>query len=194
MVRPTGRATPARLLLASRSPQRQAILRQLGVAFEVRGADVAELVDGDPYEVARANAVRKASAVGGPVVLGADTVVATEGGLWGKPADAEAARATLRHLAGRSHEVVTGLALVRDGALQVATEVTVVAFRALDEATLDWYLARGEWQGRAGGYAIQGAGGALVRRIEGDLLNVVGLPVVALLELWPDLLRATAGH
>ena len=151
--------------------------------------DVQEIVQGDAHGVARENAVRKASAVAGEAVLGVDTVVVTEAGVWGKPAHEAAARATLRHLSGRTHEVVSGLALVRGGALEVTTATTAVTFRALDEATLDWYLARREWEGRAGGYAIQEAGAALVRRVEGDPLNVVGLPVAALLELWPDLLH-----
>ena len=112
--------------------------------------------------------------------------MATEAEIWGKPADAEAARATLRHLAGRTHEVVSGLALVRDGGVRAATEITQVTFRALDDATIDWYSRTGEWEGRAGGYAIQGRGAVLVKRIEGDYLNVVGLPVAALPGLSPS--------
>jgi septum formation protein len=117
------------------------------------------------------------------LVLGVDTVVALDGRLWGKPSDAAAAASTLRALAGRTHDVVSGFAFVSaDGTVTAGDEVTRVTFRDLDDATIDWYVASGEWDGRAGGYAIQGRGGALVRRIEGDYLNVVGLPVGALLD------------
>jgi septum formation protein len=164
---------------------------------------VAEEDAGAPRAVASENALRKALAVAGPgeLVVGCDTLVATESDIadqlsgsagwqiWGKPADADAARATLRHLSGRTHEVVSGLALVRDGAVRAATEITLVTFRALDERTIDWYVDTGEWEGRAGGYAIQGRGAVLISRIKGDYLNVVGLPVAALLALEPDLQR-----
>jgi septum formation protein len=109
--------------------------------------------------------------------------------IWGKPPNEDAARETLRRLSGRTHEVVSGLALVQAGDVRAATEITRVTFRELDAATIDWYLSTGEWEGRAGGYAIQGRGAVLVKRIEGDYLNVVGLPVAALLELWPGLMR-----
>jgi septum formation protein len=164
------------------------------VPFTVRPADVPEREAGVPEDVALENARAKALAVrAGPeeVVLGVDTLVATDAGIWGKPADEAAARATLRHLAGRSHVVVSGVALASGGDVRTAVETTVVTFRDLDDGALDWYLAGGEWRDRAGGYAIQGRGGALVRRIEGDYLNVVGLPVGALLDLWPGLLRVT---
>jgi septum formation protein len=162
----------------------------------------------------KALAVADAAARGADeVVLGCDTLVATgldiadqhSGGagweiadhssgfagwqIWGKPPDEDAARETLRRLSGRTHEVVSGLALVQAGDVRAATETTKVTFRRLDDATIDWYLSTGEWQGRAGGYAIQGRGAVLVKRIEGDYLNVVGLPVAALLELWPGLMR-----
>ena len=159
--------------------------------FTVRPADVPEREAGAPEDVALENARAKAlevSARPDEVVLGVDTLVATEAGIWGKPADEAAARRTLRHLAGRSHTVVSAVVLAQGGEVRSALESTLVTFRDLDDAALDWYLAGGEWRGRAGGYAIQGRGGALVRRIEGDYLNVVGLPVGALLDLWPDLL------
>jgi septum formation protein len=180
------------LVLASRSPQRRAILEQLGVPFTVRPADVAERAAGEPHGVAAANARAKAVAAAArdeEVVLGVDTIVTLDGELWGKPADAGAARAVLARLAGRTHEVVGGLALARPGGeVVVATAATAVTFRAGGAALLDWYVATGEWRGRAGGYAIQGRGAALVRRVEGDYLNVVGLPVATLLDLWPPLL------
>ena len=183
------------LVLASRSPQRRAILTQLGIAFTVRPADVEEETAGPPEEVAAENALRKARAVAGgegaSTVLGVDTVVAVDAALWGKPPDAAAARAVLARLAGRTHRVVSGLAVLGPGgAERVATEVTQVTFRGLDDAWLDWYVALGEWRGRAGGYAIQGAGAALVRGVAGDYANVVGLPVARLLDLAPELLLA----
>jgi septum formation protein len=181
----------ALIALASKSPQRRAILEAIGARFRVVDVDVEELDQGPPEEIARENAKRKAlagAAHAGPgeVVLGVDTLVALDGRIWGKPRDEAAARTTLGHLSGRTHEVISGIALVRDGGEpELATETTAVTFRELDDATLAWYVASAEWQGRAGGYAIQGRGGVLVRRLEGDYLNVVGLPVGALLELWP---------
>jgi septum formation protein len=159
------------------------------VEFDVRPAGVEELTTGDPREVALENARRKALAVPGELVLGADTDVALDGEVLGKPRDAAHARELIGRLAGRRHEVVGGIALASGGSL-VASDVVVTAveFRALDQATIDWYVATGEWEGRAGGYAIQGRGAALVAGIEGDYLNVVGLPLARLLDLRPDLL------
>jgi septum formation protein len=159
------------------------------VPFEVRPADVEEETAGDPRAVALENARRKALAVPGELVLGADTDVALDGEVLGKPRDAAHARALIARLAGRRHEVVGGIALAESGEV-VASDVVVtgVEFRRLDDATIDWYVATGEWEGRAGGYAIQGRGAALVAGIEGDYLNVVGLPVARLLDLRPDLL------
>jgi septum formation protein len=162
------------------------------VAFTVRPADVDELGRGDPGEVALENALRKARAVWRPdareIVLGCDTLVALDGAIYGKPADETTARATLRALSGATHEVVSGLALLQAGEERTAVVQTKVAFRTLDEGMLDWYLATGEWRGRAGGYAIQGAGAALVRSVQGDYENVVGLPLASLLDMHPALL------
>ncbi len=180
----------ARLVLASRSPQRRAILEQLGIEFSVQAADVEELEVGPPHEVALENAFRKASAIAvadGGLVLGVDTVVSLGTRLYGKPADAVEARATLTALAGRRHAVISGVCLIEDGKVRSAAAQTGVQFRALDDGLIDWYLASGEWRERAGGYAIQGRGAALVAGIEGDFLNVVGLPVATLLELAPGL-------
>jgi septum formation protein len=176
-----------RLLLASRSPQRKAILEQLGVPFEVRPADVEELETGNPFVVATENAARKAGAVSGDLVLGADTVVALEGRILGKPADEAQAREFIQALASRTHVVVGGLAVRRDGEERSAAVATSVTFRNLGAAEVDRYVASGEWRERAGGYAIQGRGATLVRTIEGDYLNVVGLSVATLIELVPDL-------
>jgi septum formation protein len=185
-----------KLVLASRSPQRRAILESLGVPFEVRVTDVLEEDEGVPAVVAGENALRKAVAGAGragEIVLGVDTLVAIGIEIWGKPPNEEAARETLRALSGRTHDVVSGVALVDDdGSVRATTTVTKVTFRPLDDPTVEWYLSSGEWEERAGGYAIQGRGGALVERIVGDYLNVVGLPVGALLELWPDLLGLAA--
>jgi septum formation protein len=190
---------PQTLVLASRSPQRCALLEQLGIAFSVREVDVHELDSGDPAAVAEENARRKAlagAAAADPteLVLGVDTIVALGGRIYGKPADEEQARATLRALSRRRHHVISGLAIVRAHAHETVVVSTGVTFRPLDEALLDWYLATGEWRERAGGYAIQGRGAALVAGIDGDYSNVVGLPVAALLELHPALLSGAAPH
>ena len=185
--------TIARLVLASRSPQRRAILDQLGVAFEVRPTDVAERAEGDPAEVARTNALAKARAAAAGVararlVLGVDTVVALDGRLYGKASDEAGARTYLERLSGRVHEVWSALALIEAGVEREGVECTRVSFRDLDQTMLDWYLRSGEWRERAGAYAVQGKGAALVERIEGDYWNVVGLPVALLLRMSPELL------
>jgi septum formation protein len=158
----------------------------------VRPADVEEETAGEPRAVAVENARRKALAISGELVLGADTIVAVDGDILGKPRDAAQAREYIARLNGRRHEVVGGIALASGGEL-VASDVVVTAvdFRAVDAATLDWYVATGEWQGRAGGYAIQGRGAALVEGIDGDYLNVVGLPLARLLQMRPELLPGT---
>jgi septum formation protein len=145
---------------------------------------VEEAEAGDPAAVAEGNARRKAAAVDGDLVLGADTVVALDGEILGKPRDAAQAREYVGRLAGRTHLVVGGVALARDGAVAAEhVEVTAVEFRPLGEAQIAAYVDTGEWEGRAGGYAIQGRGAPLVRRIEGDYFNVVGLPVAAVFDL-----------
>jgi septum formation protein len=179
------------LILASRSPQRRAILEQLGIPFRVVVPDgVEELDTGPAHEVALENAYRKASAASAPdgIVLGVDTVVTVGARLYGKPADEDQARETLRALSGRLHAVISGVCLVEDGHARTAAAQTTVQFRALDERLIEWYVRSGEWRERAGGYAIQGRGAAIVTRIDGDYLNVVGLPVTILLELAPHVL------
>ena len=175
------------MVLASRSPQRRAILEQLRIPFEVLHVEVEEIDHGDPIEVAETNALRKAQAGArerpGRTILGVDTIVALDGEIFGKPASQDAAEATLKRLAGRTHDVVSGLAIVESVNPQVAHEVTKVTFRALDDELVRRYVDTGEWSGRAGGYAIQGMGAGLVRRIMGDYLNVVGLPVGKMLDL-----------
>jgi septum formation protein len=179
------------LILASRSPQRRAILEQIGVSFVVRVTNAEELTAGPPEEVALENAYRKAAAVGAQpsaAVLGVDTIVALGSRIYGKPADRAEAGETLRALGGRRHAVVSGLCLIEGERVRTAAARTVVEFRELPEAAIERYLDSGEWRERAGGYAIQGRGALLVRGIEGDYLNVVGLPVAALVDLAPWLI------
>jgi septum formation protein len=146
---------------------------------------------GDPRAVALGNARRKAAAVPSALTLGADTVVALDGEVFGKPRDLAQAREFLTRLAGREHEVLGGIALAEGGDVVAdGVEATAVRFRALTPEWIEWYLGTGEWRGRAGGYAIQGAGAALTAGIEGDYLNVVGLPLARLLDLRPELLPA----
>jgi septum formation protein len=185
------------LILASSSPQRRAILEQLGVAFSIVAPEADELEHGPPHEVAIENAYRKASEVAerfpDEVVLGVDTLVSLGPRIYGKPADREEAASTLRALAGERHAVISGVCLFEPERSRTAAATTVVSFRSFSETTLSWYLDSGEWRERAGGYAIQGRGAALVAAIEGDYSNVVGLPVPTLLELAPGLLSGARG-
>ncbi len=188
------------ILLASRSPQRRALLGLLGVEFRVVVSAVPEQDDGaDATALVIANARAKARDVaarsGVPAagaVLGADTEVVQDGRILGKPADAEAAAAAVTRLGGRTHEVITGVVLISDSGEQTACSVTRVTFRSLRPEEIAWYVGTGEWRDRAGGYAIQGAGAVLCRRIEGDLATVVGLPVALVAEMlagigiWPS--------
>jgi septum formation protein len=135
----------------------------------------------------RENARGKARSVAGVAaerpVLGVDTEVVVGGRVFGKPGNASEAEAMLEALAGRTHEVVSGLCLLTPAWEEVEHEVTRVSFRELDARDLAAYIGTGEWEGRAGAYAVQGRGAALVERIEGDYLNVVGLPAVLLVRL-----------
>src|SRR3712207_2713773 len=175
------------LTLASRSPQRRAILEQLGIRFEVVVPEVEETAEGDPRALVIENALRKARAVHGDPVLGVDTTVVVDGRPFGKPADRDEAQRMLRLLSGREHEVWSGIALRRAGDELTSAACTRVRFRTVDEDLMRWYLDSGEWRERAGGYAIQGRGAALVTAIDGDYLNVVGLPVAQLLARMPGL-------
>ncbi|MDQ3669693.1 MAG: Maf family protein [Actinomycetota bacterium] len=177
------------LVLASTSPQRRAILEQLGLPFDVvtpryeerypPGADPVGLV----REHARGKARPVASDAGDRPVVGVDTAVVLEGEIFAKPADAGDAERMLERLSGKTHLVVSGLCLVTPGWEELLHEGTRVSFRPLTPRDLAAYVASGEWNGRAGAYAIQGLGAALVERIEGDYLNVVGLPAAALVRL-----------
>jgi nucleoside triphosphate pyrophosphatase len=178
------------LLLASTSPQRRAILEQLGLPFDVVAPSYEEGLaesGANPAQLVREHAAGKARSVadgaGERPVLGVDTVVHLGGRIFGKPATADEAAEMLDALAGRTHEVVSGLALVTPGWELVERDVTLVRFRALTPRDVGFYVAAGEWEGRAGGYAIQGLGASLVERIEGDYLNVVGLPAALLVRI-----------
>lgn len=185
-----GVATPKRaLVLASRSPQRRAILTQLGIPFVVIQPPY-EDDDGpstDAVGMVRSHARSKARSVlewaAGRPVLGVDTTVVLDGRTWGKPATAEEAADVLRRLSGRTHTVVSGLCLATGEWEEVHHQVTRVRFRRLHEREIAAYVRSGEWRGRAGGYAIQGRASAFVEAVEGDFWNVVGLPVPLLAEL-----------
>jgi septum formation protein len=177
------------LLLASTSPQRRAILEQLGLPFDVVPPryEEADEPGRDPVELVREHARGKVRSVaeeaGERPVLGVDTTVVLDGRVYGKPAGAAEAEAMLEALTGRTHVVVSGLCLLTPGWEEVAHAETRVEFRPLTPRDLAAYVATGEWEGRAGAYAIQGRGAALVRAVEGDYLNVVGLPAALLVHL-----------
>ena len=176
------------LLLASTSPQRRAILEQLWIPFELAVPDYEEHdpPDADVVALVREHAAGKARSVGEPderPVLGVDTAVHLDGRVFGKPSGPGEAEEMLEALGGHAHEVVSGLCLRTPGWEVVEHEVTRVTFRPLTPRDLAAYVAATEWEGRAGAYAIQGLGAALVERVEGDYLNVVGLPAALLVQL-----------
>jgi septum formation protein len=177
------------ILLASTSPQRRAILEQLGLPFDVLAPSYEEHdpPDADPVELVREHALGKARSVsagaGDRPVLGIDTTVVCGGRVYGKPGGPEGAAEMLEALGGSTHEVVSGLCLLTPGWEEVRHETTRVTFRPLTARDIASYVASGEWQDRAGAYAIQGLGAILVERIEGDYLNVVGLPAALLVGL-----------
>ncbi len=187
-----------RLVLASTSPQRRAILEQLRIPFDALAPSYEEIAASelDAVELVRRHAQGKARSVPakGRTVLGVDTAVALEGRLYGKPVDGSEAARMLRELSGRAHAVHSGLCLLGPGFETLHDELTTVVFRRLSDGDIARYVASGEWRGRAGGYAIQGLGGRFVARIEGDYLNVVGLPGALLVEVLerhaPGLLEA----
>jgi septum formation protein len=173
------------LVLASQSPRRREILRQAGIPFTVRAAEVDESPRGgeNPADYVLRLAAAKAYAVEaaeGERVLGADTTVVIDGDILAKPADAADARRMLARLSGRRHEVLTGICL-RSGAAAIREYATTgVVFAPLSEAEIDEYVASGEPMDKAGAYAIQGLASKFVERIEGDYFNVMGLPVALL--------------
>jgi septum formation protein len=153
--------------------------------------EVDETSAGDPADAVLANARRKTEAAqkSGALVIGCDTEVVIDGRVLGKAADEAQAREFLQLLSGRSHEVLSGLALLGpdQGQAREGLARSVVTFKALDGERIDAYLDSGEWRDRAGSYAIQGLGATLAERVEGDLFNVIGLPVKLLFELAPEL-------
>lgn len=169
------------LILASTSPQRRAILEQLRIPFDVVAPEYEELDGTGPLERARGKA--HSIEPDERPVLGVDTEVLFEGELLGKPATETEAEAMLERLSGTTHEVVSGLCLRTRAWEEEGTETTLVTFRDLTPRDLAHYVASGEWEGRAGGYAIQGLGASLVEKIDGDFLNVVGLPGSLLVHL-----------
>ena len=177
------------LLLASRSPQRRAILEQLGIPFDVVAPRFEERdrLDADAVELVREQAHGKASSVAGDAdgrpVLGVDTIVVLGDRIYGKPAGAADAERMLEQLSGNTHVVVSGLCVLTRGWEVLEHESTRVTFRPLTPRDLAAYVATGEWEERAGAYAIQGRGAALVSQIEGDYLNVVGLPASLLVRV-----------
>jgi septum formation protein len=177
----------ATLILASTSPQRRAILEQLRIPFEAVAPAYLEddPPDADPVELVRRHAEGKARSVhaDGRITLGVDTTVVLDGRVYGKAAGSDDARHMLRQLSGRTHTVLSGLCLLGPELELVRHVQTNVTFRQLAPELVETYLASGEWKGRAGAYAIQGLGGRLVERVDGDYLNVVGLPGALLVSL-----------
>ena len=176
------------LLLASASPRRRELLERVGVTLEVRPADVDETPHaGEEPDVYVARIARaKAQAVArrpGQWVLAADTTVTIDGAILGKAFSDPEAAAMLRQLSGRTHQVITGYAILGDDVLEEAIVATDVAVVPLDDAMVAEYVASGEWRGKAGAYAIQGIGAALVRSVRGSVTNVIGLPLVEVLEM-----------
>ncbi|MSP63576.1 MAG: septum formation protein Maf [Myxococcales bacterium] len=191
---------PPMLVLASASPRRLDLLRQAGIEPLVDPADVDETPDSalspaeDAARLARAKALTVASRRPEATVLAADTIVVVDGKLLGKPRDEADARAMLRRLEGRGHHVITAVHIVPPASAGwpvVALNVsTAVIFRALGDEEIERYLASGEWQGKAGGYAIQGGAAGFARAVTGSYTNVVGLPLAEVIEE----LRAVAGR
>ncbi len=154
-------------------------------------SDAPELEQGEPRAVALENALRKARAVRRPgepeIIIGCDTIVALEGRIYGKPADAAEAADTIRALAGRTQQVISGLAVLVGEEERTDVAVTEVTFKPVDPALLEWYVGTGEWRERSGGYAIQGEAARLVESRRGEVENVVGLPLGPLVRLCPEL-------
>jgi septum formation protein len=179
------------LVLASSSPRRRQLLEMLGIPIRVVSPNIPEVrrpVE-TPIDYVERLAREKALSVPGSLVLGADTTVIVRDQVLEKPTDSSDALGMLRKLQGRTHQVVTSVALVADGALHQATDITNVTFRRLDDGMLEAYVATGEPMDKAGAYGIQGYGAALVERIDGDFFSVMGLPLRLVLSLLEQ-----AGH
>ena len=174
-----------RLILASGSPRRRELLGYLGVPFDVRPPDVDEtpLAGEQPAAYVERIALTKAAAVDGEIVIAADTTVVLDGIIMGKPTDPSDAVRMLRALAGRDHEVLTAVAVKSGGAVNTTVVRTVVTMTPIDDHEIEWYVATGEPLDKAGAYALQGAGGIFVARLDGSSSNVVGLPLAELMAL-----------
>jgi len=193
---------PPLIVLASSSPRRKEILASLRLLFEARAADVDEsLLPGESAfdaveRLARVKAERVAAETLDALVVAADTLVVLEGEALGKPRDRADARRMLSALAGRAHDVVTGVACARGGRVVSGRETTRVVFAPMSRAEIEAYAASGEPDDKAGAYALQGIGGLFVERVEGSPSNVVGLPMRLLYrlasELGVDLARAVS--
>ncbi len=172
-----------RIILASQSPRRIQLLRDLGLTFEIHPAAIDETIPrvANPVEMARKLAFEKANAVfqrvGGDLVIGADTLVTLDGKIFPKPESVADARRMLQTLQGKTHEVVTGLALVTPVETVIDHGSTRVTFFPMSDAEIDFYLATQEPFDKAGAYAIQGKAAVFIEKIEGDFFNVVGFPV-----------------
>jgi septum formation protein len=183
------------IVLASGSSQRRALLGALGLDFEVQAPSVEEETDGEPRDLVVRNALRKAEAIAtdhpGALIIAGDTEVVIDGEVLGQATVEAEAKTHLERLSGAEHHVLGGLALLgpADAEPRTGVDVATVAFRELGEPLLNAYLASGEWRGRAGSYAIQGLGSALVDIVRGDVSNVIGLPVGLLLRLAPELVQ-----
>ncbi|MFN8020909.1 MAG: Maf family protein [Acidimicrobiales bacterium] len=181
-------ADPTPIVLASGSPRRRELLDQLGLRFTVRAADIDESVHGDEDPVAYVARLsrEKAAAVpvdAGTLVIAADTTVDVDGTILGKPADEAEARSMLAAMSGRRHHVHTGVTLRLDDRSVTEVTTTAVDVVPIDDATARWYVGTGEPFDKAGGYAIQGAGGVLVAGVQGSVSNVVGLPLATVRSL-----------
>jgi septum formation protein len=188
-----------RIVLASRSPRRIELLSRLGVEADVVPADIDEspFVNEDPIAYVERLARAKATAVHerthATVILAADTTVDINGEILGQPVDEHDMRRMLRLLSARTHRVHTGVAVLSNQGMASQVVTTLVTFHPVTDETLEWYIATGEPQGKAGSYAIQGLGGTLVERIRGSMSNVVGLPMketAILLGLTPEILAS----
>jgi septum formation protein len=173
-----------RVVLASRSPRRIELISQLGVIAEVVPADIDEtpLLGEEPVEYVKRLASSKARAVQerlstDALVLGADTTVDLDGVIFGQPVDETEARRMLKALSARTHRVHTGVAVIAPDRSESLVVTSLVTFEPVTDAILDWYIGTGEWQGKAGSYAIQGLGGTLVASTRGSMSNIIGLPL-----------------
>jgi len=181
-------SSPVRLLLASTSPRRAELLRAAGFEFDAVRSDVDEspLPGEQPRDYVLRLALGKARAASpapGQIVIGADTTVVVDGAMLGKPGSAEEAAAMVARLAGRTHEVWTGVALRLDGREVCDVGISRVEFAPLTAEEIAWYVASGEPEGKAGAYAVQGLASRFVTRIDGSYSNVVGLPVALVYQL-----------